>query len=312
MSKEFKVGLIAIVAGIILYLGFNFLKGIDFFSPVKKYYALYDNVDGLIASNPVIVNGYSVGRVSKISILQEKEYKILVEMDVDESLLLGDSTTATLANSDFLGSKAIILDINEITTPLDDGDTLISVVDKGLSELLASAQPITDNLSITIRRINEILLGLQGSGEKINTTLDELNGTLGGVNELIAQNKASITLAIAEFSLTMVEVKERIASLDPIINKSGETLDKINALELEQTLKEVSVLLATMNETVESINNGEGTVGKIMTDDELYNNLNQAMIDLDSLLVHFNQYPKHFMAPLGKSHKKVQKDLSKN
>ncbi len=312
MSKEFKVGLIAIVSGIILYLGFNFLKGIDFFSPVKKYYALYDNVDGLIASNPVIVNGYSVGRVSRISILQEKDYKILVEMDVDESLLLGDSTTATLANSDFLGSKAIILDINEITTPLDDGDTLISVVDKGLSELLASAQPITDNLSITIRRINEILLGLQGSGEKINTTLDELNGTLGGVNRLIAKNEASITLAIAEFSQTMVEVKERIASLDPIINKSGETLDKINALELEQTLKEVSVLLATMNETVESINNGEGTVGKIMTDDELYNNLNQAMIDLDSLLVHFNQYPKHFMAPLGKSHKKVQKDLSKN
>lgn len=312
MSKEFKVGLIAIVAGIILYLGFNFLKGIDFFSPIKKYYALYDNVDGLIASNPVIVNGYSVGRVSRIAILQEKGYKILVEMDVDESLLLGDSTTATLANSDFLGSKAIILDINEITTPLEDGDTLISVVDKGLSELLASAQPITDNLSITIRRINEILLGLQGSGEKINTTLDELNGTLGGVNRLIAQNEASITLAIAEFSQTMVEVKERIASLDPIINKSGETLDKINALELEQTLQEVSTLLATMNETVESINKGEGTVGKIMTDDELYNNLNQAMIDLDSLLVHFNQYPKHFMAPLGKSHKKVQKDLSKN
>lgn len=312
MSKEFKVGLIAIVAGVILYLGFNFLKGIDFFSPVKKYYALYDNVDGLIVSNPVIVNGYSVGRVSRIAILQEKEYKILVEMDVDEALVLGDSTTATLANSDFLGSKAIILDINEITVPLEDKDTLISVVDKGLSELLASAQPITDNLSITIRRINEILLGLQGSGEKINTTLDELNGTLGGVNRLIAQNEASITLAISEFSQTMVEVKERIASLDPIINKSGETLDKINALELEQTLKEVSALLSTMNQTVESINNGEGTVGKIMTDDELYNNLNQAMLDLDSLLVHFNQYPKHFMAPLGKSHKKVQKDLSKN
>lgn len=312
MSKEFKVGLIAIVAGVILYIGFNFLKGIDFFSSVKKYYALYDNVDGLIVSNPVIVNGYSVGRVSRIAILQDKQYKILVEMDVDETLLLGDSTTATLANSDFLGSKAIILDINEITVPLDDGDTLISVVDKGLSELLASAQPITDNLSITIRRINEILLGLQGSGEKINTTLDELNGTLGGVNRLIAQNEASITLAIEEFSQTMLEVKARIASLDPIINKSGETLDKINALELEQTLKEVSALLATMNQTVESINNGEGTVGKIMTDDELYNNLNQAILDLDSLLVHFNQYPKHFMAPLGKSHKKVQKDLSKN
>ncbi|MEM8893674.1 MAG: MlaD family protein [Bacteroidota bacterium] len=312
MSKEFKVGLIAIVAGVILYLGFNFLKGIDFFSPVKKYYALYENVDGLIVSNPVIVNGYSVGRVSRIAILQDKDNQILVEMDVDENLVLSDSTTATLANSDFLGSKAIILDIGEIKTPLEDGDTIISVVDKGLSELLASAQPITDNLSITIRRINEILLGLQGSGEKINTTLDELNGTLGGVNRLIAKNEESITAAISEFSLTMTEVKKRIESLDPIINKSGETLDKINALELEQTLRDVSVLLASMNETVTSINEGQGTVGKIMTDDELYNNLNQAMLSLDSLLVHFNQYPKHFMAPLGKSYKKVQKELSKN
>ncbi len=312
MSKEFKVGLIAIVAGIILYLGFNFLKGIDFFSPIKKYYALYDNVDGLIVSNPVIVNGYSVGRVSRISILQDKEYKILVEMDVDQNLVLGDSTTATLANSDFLGSKAIILDIGDISTPLLDGDTVISVVDKGLSELLESARPITDNLSITIRRINEILLGMQGSGEKINTTLDELNGTLGGVNRLIAKNEASITNAISEFNLTMTEVKKRIEALDPIINKSGETLDKINALELEQTLRDVSVLLSSMNETVTSINDGQGTVGKIMTDDELYNNLNRAMLSLDSLLVHFNQYPKHFMAPLGKSHKKVQKELSKN
>jgi len=312
VSKEFKVGLIAIVAGIILYLGFNFLKGIDFFSPIKKYYALYDNVDGLIVSNPVIVNGYSVGRVSRISILQDKEYKILVEMDVDQNLVLGDSTTATLANSDFLGSKAIILDIGDISTPLLDGDTVISVVDKGLSELLESARPITDNLSITIRRINEILLGMQGSGEKINTTLDELNGTLGGVNRLIAKNEASITNAISEFNLTMTEVKKRIEALDPIINKSGETLDKINALELEQTLRDVSVLLSSMNETVTSINDGQGTVGKIMTDDELYNNLNRAMLSLDSLLVHFNQYPKHFMAPLGKSHKKVQKELSKN
>lgn len=312
MSKEFKVGFIAIVAGIILYLGFNFLKGIDFFSPVKKYYALYDNVDGLIASNPVIVNGYSVGRVSRIAILQEKGYKILVEMDVDESLLLGDSTTATLANSDFLGSKAIILDIKEITTPLDDGDTLISVVDKGLSELLASAQPITDNLSITIRRINEILLGMQGSGEKLNTTLDNINRTLTGVSDLIDKNDESITVAIDKVSQVMTKLDKQVELLGPVMDKSGQTLDKINSLELEKTLADMSLLLNGLTETLTIINSGEGTVGKIMTDDELYNNLNQAMIDLDSLLVHFNQYPKHFMAPLGKSHKKVQKELSKN
>lgn len=312
MSKEVKVGIIAVVSGIILYVGFNFLKGIELFSPTKKYYALYDNVDGLIVSNSVIVNGFSVGRVSRISILQEAENIILVEMTVDDALTLGDSTTATLTNSDFLGTKAIVLDINKIRKPLESGDTLISVVDRGLSELLDRAQPITDNLGTTIRRVNEILLGLQGSGEKINTTLDELNGTLAGVNRLISTNEEAITQTLQELSVMAANVNEKIGKLDPILEKTGQSLDKINNLEVEKTLVEVNELLSTMTETVNTIKNSEGTVGKMLYDDSLYNNLNKAIIDLDSLLIHFNQYPKHFMSPLGKKHKKVMRDLEKN
>ena len=80
MSREFKVGLIALIAGVLLYYGFNFLKGNDFFSPTNKYYVLYDNVDGLNKSNPVIINGLAVGRVSKIQLLQDAQNLILVEL----------------------------------------------------------------------------------------------------------------------------------------------------------------------------------------------------------------------------------------
>ena len=78
MSNEVKVGIIGVVGLVFFYLGSNFLKGIDFFSPVNKYYAVYENVDGLIVANPVIVNGYTVGRVSNIRILQNQENRILV------------------------------------------------------------------------------------------------------------------------------------------------------------------------------------------------------------------------------------------
>ena len=79
-----------------MYYGFNFLKGVDFFSKTNKYYAVYENIDGLQVSNDVIVNGFSVGRVSRIIILQEKDNKILVELEVDDQVVLGDSTKALL------------------------------------------------------------------------------------------------------------------------------------------------------------------------------------------------------------------------
>ena len=85
ISKEFKVGLLAVVSIAILYLGFNFLKGSDLFSPNNTYYAVYDNIDGLNVSNPVLINGFSVGRVSDIEILQQQGNTLLVSLDINKN-----------------------------------------------------------------------------------------------------------------------------------------------------------------------------------------------------------------------------------
>lgn len=311
MSKEVKVGLFAIISGAILYLGFNYLKGKDFFSPTNKYYVLYQNIDGLNVSNPVIVNGYAVGRVSSIGILQEKDNQIIVEMDVDENVILGDSTVAELVNSDFLGSKAILLKIGDLSRPIENGDTLKSKIDKGLQDLFESAQPITANLTVTIRRINEILLGMEGAGEDIKTTIQSLNSTLISVKSFIKQNNTKINESLDGVNTLLANVNSKVDLLEPILLNADSALIKVNDLPLDSAVNSLNHVLSELTLVMSDINAGKGTMGKMMKEDSLYNNLNKTIEDLDRLLIHFNENPKHFLGPLGKSKKKIEKDRAK-
>ncbi|WP_422359329.1 MlaD family protein [Reichenbachiella sp.] len=311
MSKEVKVGLFAIISSAILYLGFNYLKGKDFFSPTNKYYVLYKNIDGLNVSNPVIVNGYAVGRVSSIGILQERDNKIIVELDVDENVVLGDSTVAQLTNSDFLGSKAILLQIGDLSKPLESGDTLRSDIDKGLAALFESAEPITSNLTVTIRRINEILLGMEGAGEDIKAVLQSLNTTLKGVNLFVRQNNQNLKQTLTGVNTLLANVNTKVDMLEPILLNADSTISMVNDLPLDSTLNSLNGTLAELTLLLDDINAGNGTVGKILKEDSLYNNLNKTIQDLDQLLIHFDQNPKHFLGPLGKSRKKIEKDRAK-
>lgn len=311
MTKEVKVGIFAVISGAIFYFGFNYLKGIDFFSPTHKYYAIYDNIDGLNVSNPVIVNGFSVGRVSRIQILQHRDNDVLVELDVDENIVLGDSTVATLMNSDFLGSKAILLNIGSLSNPIEDGDTLISSIDKGLAALLESAQPITANLDVTIRRINEILLGMEGAGDEIKATIVTMNETLKGVNIFIRQNNVKVKATFDNVNALLANINTKVDKLDPILANADQTLDKVNQLELDSTLANLNKNLDALNIMLNDINEGKGTVGKLLKEDSLYNSMNKMIQDLDQLIIHFDENPKHFLGPLGKSKKKIERDRAK-
>src|SRR5687768_2630623 len=124
LSKEFKVGLFMVVTITLLYFGFNFLKGIDFFSTSNKYYAVYHNVDKLTESNQIYLNGYAVGRVSNIQIQQQLN-RVLVELDIDSDIVLTDSSVALL-NGELLGGRFIQLDVRAGGKKLKPKDTLRS------------------------------------------------------------------------------------------------------------------------------------------------------------------------------------------
>lgn len=311
LSREFRVGAFAVLCIAILYFGFNYLKGIDFFKKSEKYYVIYNDVAGLAVSNPVKISGFTVGRVSSININQKANNTIAVELDIASDIIIGDSTTALL-DVDLLGSVSIILDIGDIEHPLEPGDTVLARVDPSLTELLTtSALPVADNLQITIRRFNELLADFSENSESLKQTIDNMAAITAQTSGMLAENRQNIKATTEGFVKLTSKLNDRMDELSTVMTKYGGVADSLMAIDLQSTLDETSLLMQNMNELLTQLQSDEGTLGKFMKDDSVYTNLNQVLVDLDQLLIHMNENPKHFFGPLGKSRKKIERDLEK-
>ena len=298
ISKEFKVGLLAVVSITTLYLGFNFLKGIEFFSSTETYYAIYEEIDGLNVSNDVILNGLAVGRVSDITIIPRANNKILVEMDVDANVRLNESTIALLKNKDFLGSKAIELIVTEenIGNPVEDGDTLIARLDKGLTDILAeTAGPVADDLNTTIRRVNLILEELSESTDEINNTMSNLEQTSFLIKQTFQENRSNLNTLLNNYNQVALELAYVLQDVTPILNNVNQLTDSLQNLELSQTVQKTQQTIDNLNETIKKIDEGSGTLAKMINNDSLYNNLNRSAENLDKLLNDLRQNPGRYV-----------------
>lgn len=307
-NKEFKVGLFIAMGLTLLYLGFNYLKGIDFFSTTNKYYAVYDNVDQLAVSNPILVNGFAVGRVSKIKIMQEKQNRILVELDIDSDVMLGDSTKAIL-NSDFLGGKSILLSIGKVNNPLLPNDTVLTEVAKGMFDVISeTATPVADNMQTTLRKFNLIIDNLTKNSQQLSVIFEKLMVTPDLINQTLKTTNGKVEDMSGEFKLVAVNLNSTLNELKPTLANFKTISDSLKQLELNETIAKTQLTLSQLNETLSKLNKGDNTASKLMTEDSLYVNLNHLLMRLDTLATHFDRNPRHFLAPLGKSSKKIERE----
>lgn len=298
VSKEFKIGLITIIAGALLYYGFNFLRGSDIFSKSSRYYAKYTNVSGLNISNPVYFNGLPVGRVSKFELVQKKGF-IVVAIDIDETIQVGRDASATLANDGLFGGKAIVLDVGKSTDIMEPGDTLSSSMDEGM---LSQFEPVADNLNTTITKLNDLLDQLNSTD--IKGTVDTLKYAIGTISDKV--NRLQVESVIFSADSLLISLKMRSEQLQGLLANSNSLIDSLKGVPLSATVGKVNSSLDNLNQILISLQSQEGTVGKLMHDDSVYNSLNKLLVDMDQLIIHFNNYPRDFMAPLGRKNKKLK------
>nr|WP_246164406.1 MlaD family protein [Xanthovirga aplysinae] len=275
-----------------MYLGVNFLRGIDFFSSTNRYYVYYKNIDGLTVSNPVLVNGYTVGRVNKIMIDQEHENRLLVEFDIDKELVLGKNSKALLISSDLLGSKAIDLKIGKVTTPLASGDTIRGEITVPLTEMIEKkVLPITDKLYNISSQMEEFMDeegDLRQMMKKLNSASNDFKGILSDNRD----NLKVTTDKLAEISTSLADPEN---GLEPLVSKMNHVADSVKEMRLAQISANLDKVLTNLNVTLEGLNEGKGTLGQLTQNDSLYNSMNLATAELALLLEDLRENPRRYV-----------------
>jgi len=284
LSKEFKVGLLVVVSAAILYLGFKYLKGIQFFSSEKTFYVIYNNVEGLSVSDPIKLSGISVGRVEKIDLMPGRENQVLVKLMIDQRVQVNDSTTAFLADDGLLGGKTIVLRMKKGKRILDGNDTLPAVIQRSIGEIIAGKEAYVDSI---IYNVQSILSQLNRSN-KIESILIELKETAHSLNLLVGKNTPVITETVSNLNEFLKTLKQTANNLQPVIKKLDVFTDSLKNVQLVQTVE-------NLKRITQSIESGKGTLGKLIKDDSLYSSLTKTVKDLDLLLIDIKAKPKRYV-----------------
>ena len=271
-SREFKVGVLAIVCLGILYFGFNFLKGINIFSPTKVYVGTFDRINGLTAQAPVYIKGYQVGLVESIQYDFKQNPSFTVNVSIDKTIELPRGTQMALVADGLLGGGAIELQLPVMPNramPYQKGDTLPTQIVPGLVDNLQTG--LLANLDSLLNQANILLASLNSEVEE-----GSLRNTLRNVeritNDLTVSSRDIRSLTHQQLPALMTRVDSTMGGLQEIVSD-------VNAANIQQTIGNVDNTINTLNAALQS---QDGTLGLLLNDKELYENLNGALQNLDN------------------------------
>lgn len=303
ITNETKVGALAAVAIAVLIVGYSYLKGNDVFSRENEFYAKYDRVDGLTASKPVLVNGYQIGRVSQLTLLPNGQ--ILVQFKVRPEFSIPKNTVAKLESTDLLGGKAIVFQLGTGSDYAINGDTLNANVQK---DLMQQVEPVQKKAEQIIARMDSILSSVNStlnpefqrnfdrSFASIARTLENLEKTSKTVDGLVSGQSSKISGIMSNLESITANFKNNNEKISAIMNNLEKVSDDVARANFAQTINEANKAVADLQTIVSKINSGTGTLGQLINDERMYNNLNNAAGNLDKLMIDLKANPKRYVS----------------
>ncbi|MFN3952092.1 MAG: MlaD family protein [Thermaurantimonas sp.] len=289
-SKEFKAGLIALVTIAFLYWGINFLKGNDIFVKKTTFYAVYENVNGLARAQSVILNGYTVGQVEKITFTDLSGSRLLVEFSLSQNIRLPKNTVAMITTTDLLSGKSIVLKPGDSPDFLSKGDTLPSAIDNGFAEELVQ---LKDNFENITYHIDTFLI-------KINAILDDenvvnLNKSIAKIAQTIDQSSHRITATIQNLEKLSQSLADQNSSLNRTLDNAAEITEAIKAEDLAKLIASIQNTTDELRQILADIQSGKGNLGKLTRDSTLYDNLRITTDQLNKLVLDLKYNPRRYI-----------------
>lgn len=294
ITREVKTSILVISSILLCFWGYTFLKGKNLFDNSRKFYVIYDNVEGLAPSAAVTINGLTVGKINTITI-QENTGKLLVEIQMNNEFPIAKSSKASIYEPGFIGGKQIAIIPNfEDKNYAQSGDYLQPEVKLGLTasleKNLAPIQEKLDKLLLNadamITNINNVLdantqANLKKTIAELNTTITNFSSVSGDLKKITSENKDKLGTVVANLDKTTGNFAKISEDLEKA--KLGATVEN-----LEKTLANVNKLMADMEA-------GKGTMGKLMKDEAMYNNLTKASKEIELLLQDLRLHPTRYV-----------------
>jgi phospholipid/cholesterol/gamma-HCH transport system substrate-binding protein len=311
LSRETKIGIIVVAGVTLLFWGLNFLKGRDFFSSDKSLFAVYDQVEGLAASNPVQVNGLKVGLIRKLRMQNDGRGKIVVTMTVNNNIHLPKNSKAQIFSTDILGDSQ---------EELQDGDTLSSGLQQSLpEEFQAQVAPIkakTENLLASMDSVLRVIRdvfndrtknNLKRSFESISNSLASIEHVSNNLDSMMDKD-GKLKMIFENVESITNNLKNNNEKITTMINNFSSISDTLAKSNISQTMENMKKSLEQTAGVLQKVNKGEGSLGQLATNDSLYDNLNASARSLDLLLSDFRvnpgRYVKFSLISFGKKDKK--------
>jgi phospholipid/cholesterol/gamma-HCH transport system substrate-binding protein len=306
ISNETKVGSLTAISIVLLILGFNFLKGRNLTIKTMHFYAVFENIEGLTSSNAVVINGKQVGTVYSTDGGEDMR-KITVALTLNQSIKIPDNSIAVITPS-VLGITSIEIKLGNSKVYKKEGDTLTSIASKGmLADAFQKIDPVLIEVSSMIRALDSVLVTVNGvfdinTKNNIKSVMANLNNTTASLAISSASLQSILNTESGALAKTLNNVSEITGTLKNSDKKIDQTLtnletttSKLSKLDLEKTLTTINVTISELKNTIEKVNSDKGSIGLLINDPKLYNNLSATSNKLNLLLDDVRVHPKRYI-----------------
>ncbi|MCL5244816.1 MlaD family protein [Cellulophaga sp. 20_2_10] len=307
LSREIKTGII-VIGGILLFiLGFSYLKATPLFDNSKTFYAIYDDVGGLQPGTQVSINGFSVGKVNDIR-FKDKTGKLLVTFTVENDFEFSKNSIAELYDTGIIGGKGIqIIPVFDDAKLAESGDTLVTNTKPGLTDLVQqNLAPLQTKVEGAISNADSLLVSFNDILDV--KTKKDLQSSISGLNDLIKSFKVTTNSLNSIMANNKEELEGSLSNIKKITDDFSKISTALSEAELDKSIAGLQKTVTNLDKLLTKIDKGEGSLGKLMNNEELYNNLAGASKELDLLLQDFRLNPKRYVnvSVFGKKQKEYE------
>ena len=311
VSNESKVGILAAVGIAVLFIGFNYLKGINVFHKGTDYSVEYTSSGGLNVGDPVIIDGFTVGRVKKVE-LQEDQSGVDVVLNFSEDVKIPEGSNAVIRGN-LMGEKYIQLFLSSNSAIIPPGGNLVGQIEADLANTIsAEFKPITDKVKTMLSSMDTAINVLRGiftddvqkdfqkSMLSIKQTLESFNKSAEKVNLFIAKEEENIDNIITDVSGITDYMNQSENDVKAILANLKSVTDSLNSVEWQELGEQFSLAADNINKISTKINDSAGSLGLLVNDQQLYYDLSNTLVTLDSVINEFGKNPEIRLKLFGK------------